>query len=166
MGFDWSRWKALFPCVGEVYEWTLLLTENGAKKKTIPTNREMIDERERERELTDWWGRLRGVRFVRIVFCLGVRLRAFFFFLRRWEAETERLRARLVHVFKNWKLLFENICGNTCGWKSALKCVKCCLKTKNGCLKTQTKHPLCYPWFDFLGKSISSKTIRLVLEIT
>ena len=27
-----------------------------------------------------------------IVFCLGVRLRAFFFFLRRWEAETERLK--------------------------------------------------------------------------
>ena len=50
-------------------------------------------------------------------------------------------RARLVHVFKNWKLLFENIFGNTCGWKSALKCVKCCLKTKNSCLKLQTKHP-------------------------
>ena len=39
-------------------------------------------------------------------------------------------------------MLFENICGNTCGWKSALKYVKCCLKTENGCLKTQTKHPL------------------------
>ena len=52
-----------------------------------------------------------------------------------------RPRARLVHVFKNWKLLFENICGNTCGWKNVLKCVKCCLKTENGCLKTQTKHP-------------------------
>ena len=45
-------------------------------------------------------------------------------------------RARLVHVFKNWKLLFENICENTCGWKSVLKCVKCCLKTKNGFLKS------------------------------
>ena len=53
-------------------------------------------------------------------------------------------RARLVHVFKNWKLLFENICGNTCGWKNALKCVKCCLKTENSCLKTQTKHPLVF----------------------
>ena len=60
-----------------------------------------------------------------------------------------QLRARLVHMFKNWKLLFENIYGNTCGWKSVLKCVKCCLKTKNCCLKTkncclkiQTKHPL------------------------
>ena len=52
------------------------------------------------------------------------------------------IRARLVYVFKNWKLLFENICGNTCGWKSALKCVKCCLKTENSCLKSQTKHPL------------------------
>ena len=52
------------------------------------------------------------------------------------------LRARLVCVFKNWKLLFKNIYGNTCGWKSVLKCVKCCLKTENGCLKTQTKHPL------------------------
>ena len=55
---------------------------------------------------------------------------------------SELLRVRLVHVFKNWKLLFENICGNTCGWKSVLKCVKCCLKTENGCLKTQTKHLL------------------------
>ena len=27
------------------------------------------------------------------------------------------LRIRLVYVFKNWKLLFENICKNTCGWK-------------------------------------------------
>ena len=45
----------------------------------------------------------------------------------------EWYKARLVHVFKNWKLLFENICENMCGWKSALKCVKCCLKT-------QTKH--------------------------
>ena len=52
------------------------------------------------------------------------------------------LRARLVCVFKNWKMLFENIYGNTCGWKSVLKCVKCCLKTENCCLKTQTKHPL------------------------
>ena len=54
----------------------------------------------------------------------------------------QKFRVRLVHVFKNWKLLFENICGNTCGWKSALKCVKCCLKTENSCLKSQTKHPL------------------------
>ena len=51
---------------------------------------------------------------------------------------------RLVCVFKNWKLLFKNIYGNTCGWKSVLKCVKCCLKTENGCLKTQTKHPLSF----------------------
>ena len=48
----------------------------------------------------------------------------------------------MVYVFKNWKLLFENICENTCEWKSALKCVKCCLKTENDCLKSQTKHPL------------------------
>ena len=54
---------------------------------------------------------------------------------------SQLFRARLVHVFKNWKLLFENICGNTCGWKSALKCVKCCLKIENSCLKSQTKHP-------------------------
>ena len=54
----------------------------------------------------------------------------------------KQLRARLVCVFKNWKLLFKNICGNTCRWKSVLKCVKCCLKIKNCCLKTQTKHPL------------------------
>ena len=53
----------------------------------------------------------------------------------------EKPRARLVHVFKNWKLLFENIYENTCEWKNALKWIKCCLKTKNGCLKTQTKHP-------------------------
>ena len=48
----------------------------------------------------------------------------------------------LVHVFKNWKLLFENICGNTCGWKNTWKYEKYCLKTKNSCLKTQTKHPI------------------------
>ena len=53
-----------------------------------------------------------------------------------------KLRARLVYIFKNWKLLFKNICGNTCGWKGVLKCVKCCLKTENSYLKTQTKHPL------------------------
>ena len=53
-----------------------------------------------------------------------------------------RLRVRLVCMFKNWKLLFKNICENTCGWKSVLKCVKCCLKIKNCCLKTQTKHHL------------------------
>ena len=54
----------------------------------------------------------------------------------------EKFRGRLLCVFKNWKLLFKNICENTCGWKSILKCVKCCLKTENGCLKTQTKHSL------------------------
>ena len=25
---------------------------------------------------------------------------------------------RLVHVFKNWKLLFKNFCENTCKWKN------------------------------------------------
>ena len=35
------------------------------------------------------------MRFVGIVFCLGVRLRVFFFFfLRRWEAETETERLK------------------------------------------------------------------------
>ena len=62
----------------------------------------------------------------------------FFFF----EQNNGVVKARLVCVFKNWKLLFKNIYGNTCGWKSVLKYVKCCLKTENGCLKTQTKHPL------------------------
>ena len=38
-------------------------------------------------------------------------------------------------------MLFENIYGNTCGWKSTLKCIKWCLKIKDYCLKTQTKHP-------------------------
>ena len=68
----------------------------------------------------------------------------------KWENKIDKiafysvklLRARLVYVFKNWKLLFENIYGNTYGWKNVLKYVKCCLKTENGCLKTQTKHPL------------------------
>ena len=55
---------------------------------------------------------------------------------------TQEFKARLVYVFKNWKLLFKNFCGNTCGWKSVLKYVKCCLKTENCCLKTLTKHPL------------------------
>ena len=49
---------------------------------------------------------------------------------------------RLVRGFKNWKLLFKNIYRNMCGWKSVLKCVKCCLKIKNSWLKTQTKHLL------------------------
>ena len=60
------------------------------------------------------------------------------------------LKARLVCVFKNWKLLFKNICGSTCGWKSVLKCVKCCLKTENGYLKIQTKHPLKLAGFSFM----------------
>ena len=37
-------------------------------------------------------------------------------------------------------MLFKNIYRSTCGWKSVLKYVKCCLKIENGCLKTQTKH--------------------------
>ena len=52
------------------------------------------------------------------------------------------LRVCLVHVFKNWKLLFKNFCENTCGWNSVWKYVKCCLKTKNCCLETLAKHPL------------------------
>ena len=38
-------------------------------------------------------------------------------YLRKLE-KFEMLGARLVDVFKNWKLLFENICENTYGWKS------------------------------------------------
>ena len=42
----------------------------------------------------------------------------------------QTLRACLVNVFKNWKLLFKNMCGNTCEWKSAWKYVwmKKCVK--------------------------------------
>ena len=58
------------------------------------------------------------------------------------DSWTPKLRVRLVYVFKNWKFLFKNICGNTCGWKSGLKCVKYCLKTENDCLKTITKQSL------------------------
>ena len=58
------------------------------------------------------------------------------------STNNECVRACLVCVFKNWKLLFKKICGNTCVWKSMLKYVKYCLKTENDCLKTQTKHPL------------------------
>ena len=47
----------------------------------------------------------------------------------------------LVCMFKNWKLLYKNIFENTCEWKNMLKCIKCCLNIKNGCLKIQTKHP-------------------------
>ena len=54
----------------------------------------------------------------------------------------KRLWVCLVHMFKNWKFLFKNIYGNTCGWKNALKYIKCYLKTENGCLKSLTKHPL------------------------
>ena len=60
----------------------------------------------------------------------------------------------------NWKLLFKNIFENTCGWKNVLKCVKCCLKTENGCLKTQTKHPLTH--FGTVALSCSCKTRKLV----
>ena len=60
------------------------------------------------------------------------------------KTHTHIFGARLVCVFKNWKLLFKNICGNTCGWKSALKYVKCCLKTENGGLKSLTKHHVWY----------------------
>ena len=58
----------------------------------------------------------------------------------------EYFTTRLVYVFKNWKLLFKNIYKNTYRWKNVWKYVKCYLKTKNDCLKIQTKHPLC----DFL----------------
>ena len=74
----------------------------------------------------------------------GTWVNFFFFFFFFWWVKIviQILRARLVHVFKNWKLLFENIFENTCGWKSTLKYVKCCLKTENCYLKSQTKHPL------------------------
>ena len=52
-------------------------------------------------------------------------------------------------------MLFENIYENTCGWKSALKCVKYCLKTENGCLRSQTKHPI--------TALIADKTLLLLL---
>ena len=58
----------------------------------------------------------------------------------------------MVHVFKNWKLLFKNFCGNTCGWKSVWKYVKYCLKTENCCLEALTKHSLkhrAYEWMFF-----------------
>ena len=63
------------------------------------------------------------------------------------------IRTHLVYVFKNWKLLFENICENMCRWKSIWKCVKCCLKTEKCYLKTQTKRALsscvCVFWHFF-----------------
>ena len=39
------------------------------------------------------------------------------------------------------------------------KCMKCYLKTKNSCLKTQTKHPL-----SFLKKKTINFPIRLLFE--
>ena len=66
----------------------------------------------------------------------------------RWETEiTEQsfnfeCWGSLICVFKNWKLLFKNIFENMCRWKNVLKYVKCYLKTENGYLKIQTKHPL------------------------
>ena len=53
-----------------------------------------------------------------------------------------KFRVHLIHVFKNKKLLFKNICENTCRWKNMLKYINYHLKTENGWLKTQTKHPL------------------------
>ena len=61
-------------------------------------------------------------------------------------------RIRLVHVFKNWKLLFENIYENTCRWRCVWECVKCCLKTENGYLKTQIK----LPWASFMSVHVGS----------
>ena len=52
-------------------------------------------------------------------------------------------------------MLFKNICEYTCGWKSALKYVKCCLKTENSGLKSLTKHPLS-----------EATTIHLLLGVT
>ena len=69
-------------------------------------------------------------------------MRIMLFQKKKEKKEKKEVRARLVCVFKNWKLLFKNICENTCGWKNTLKCMKYCLKTENGCLETQTKHPL------------------------
>ena len=36
----------------------------------------------------------------------------------KMDFNSRSLRVRLVHVFKNWKLLFENLCKNTSGWKN------------------------------------------------
>ena len=58
------------------------------------------------------------------------------------QKKKKGIRVRLVHVFKNWKLLFKKFCGNTSEWKSLWKYVKCYLKTENCCLETFTKHPL------------------------
>ena len=69
---------------------------------------------------------------------------------------------RLVCMFKNWKLLFKNICENTCGWKSVLKCIKYCLKTENGCLKTQIKHPL--DCLNFVGLIILVPNFKVSLS--
>ena len=80
--------------------------------------------------------------FIKAKFKASREKNIYIFFQKKWKPLEKRIhfskiyRARLVCVFKNWKLLFKNICGNTCGWKSALKCVKCCLKTENCCLKT------------------------------
>ena len=32
--------------------------------------------------------------------------------------KSNKLGGYLVHVLKNWNLLFENMCENMCGWKS------------------------------------------------
>ena len=65
-----------------------------------------------------------------------------FFFFFGIACILKKFRVRLVHVFKNWKLLFKNFYENTCGWKSMWKYVKYHLKTENYCLETLTKHPL------------------------
>ena len=59
----------------------------------------------------------------------------------------------MVHVFKNWKLLFKNFCGNTYGWKNVWKYTKCCLKTENCCLEILTKQLLrvITPYFLFIS---------------
>ena len=41
---------------------------------------------------------------------------------------TRRFGVHLVYVFKNWKLLFENICENTCGVKKYIKIRKILFK--------------------------------------
>ena len=114
-----------------------------------------------------------GMKLLLLIYCQGFRFEWLSLSLRLNTKEKWKLFwARLVHMFKNWKLLFENICGNTCGWKSVLKCVKCCLKTEDGCLKTQTKHPLyylayfCYYLWAFLYFLILFMGLTVLFQLT
>ena len=91
--------------------------------------------------------------FLNIIICIFIHFFTYTYFQKTenccLNTRTKQiLRVRLVHVFKNWKLLFKIFYRNTCRWKSVWTYVKYCLKTENYYLETLTKHPLSLLFLD------------------